>query len=131
MRKVVFFAVELGILSVFCRSLLADFWAARISGWLYETLFYVLPGLVAFGLFRWLMLKRREYYSLPQAVAAVVSAPLCAWFFSALPGFFSGASHPFFLLSAAAVLADIALLTAALALATLSLRGGAGRSQRF
>ena len=61
MRKAVVFAVEMGILLVFCRALLTDFWAGRVPGWLWETLFYGVPGLVAFGLFRWLMVKRRPW----------------------------------------------------------------------
>lgn len=129
MRKSIVFAVEMGILLVFGRALLTDFWAARISGELRETLYYALPGLVAFGLFRWLLLKRRERCSLAQAVVAVVGSPLCAFVFSALPGFFSGSPRPFVFPSPAALLADIALLTAALALATLSLRGGTARPQ--
>lgn len=124
MRKAVVSAVEMGILLVFCRALLTDFWAGRIPGWLWETLFYGVPGLVAFGLFRWLMVKRRERYSVAQAVAAILLTPVCAGVFSALPGFFAEKSHPFFFPSALAVIMDIAVLTAALALATLSFRGG-------
>ena len=124
MRKAVVFAVEMGILLVFCRALLTDFWAGRVPGWLWETLFYGVPGLVAFGLFRWLIVKRRERYSVAQAVAAILLTPVCAGVFSALPGFFAEKPHPFFFPSALAVIMDIAVLTAALALATHSIRGG-------
>lgn len=124
MRKALIFAVEMGILLVFCRALLTDFWSGRVSGWLWETLFYGVPGLAAFGLSRWQMTKRGERYSVAQAVAAVLLAPLCAGVFAVLPGLFAGAPQPFSFPSAFAVLMDIAVLTAALALATLSFRGG-------
>ena len=124
MRKAVVFAVEMGILLVFCRALLTDFWAGRVPGWLWETLFYGVPGLVAFGLFRWLMVKRRERYSVAQAVAAILLTPVCAGVFSALPGFFSVKPHPFFFTTALGGIIDKAGFTAALAHATLSVRGG-------
>lgn len=124
MRKALIFAVEMGILLVFSRVLLTDFWAGRVPGWLWETLFYGVPGLAAFGLSRWQMAKRRERFSVAQAVAAVLLASLCASVFAILPGVFAGAPQPFSFPSALAVLMDIAVLTAALALATLSFRGG-------
>lgn len=124
MRKALIFAAEMGILLVFSRALLADFWAGRVWGWLWETLFYGVPGLAAFSLSRWQMVKRRERYSVAQAGAAVLLTPLCAGVFVALPGVFAGAPQPVSFPSALAVLMDIAVLTAALALATRSLKGG-------
>lgn len=129
MRKAVLFAVQMGILAVFCRALLTDFWAARVSGWLWETLFYGVPGLAAFGLSRWIMVKRRERYSLGEGVAAVVLAPLCSVAFSLLPGVFSGTPALPGLPSAFAVAVDVAVWSAALALAVFSLRGRLGASQ--
>ena len=84
MDKMFVFAVQLGILAPFWRSMQALLWAntGRVpEGALWNIAYCGGPLLMACALARWRMLKGKEFFSLIQAVCGVVLALLVSTVF--------------------------------------------------
>ena len=93
MNKVFLFALQLGVLAPFWRSMQALLWAnsGRASeGALWNIVYCGGPLLIACALARWRILKGKETFSLIQAVCGVLLALLR---FSSGWGRLSGAYH--------------------------------------
>lgn len=84
MDKMFVFAVQLGILAPFWRSMQALLWAnsGRVpEGALWNIVYCGGPLLMACALARWRMLKGKEFFSLIQAVCGVLLALLVSTVF--------------------------------------------------
>ena len=84
MDKMLVFAVQLGILAPFWRSMQALLWAnsGRVpEGALWNIAYCGGPLLMACALARWRMLKGKEFFSLIQAVCGVLLALLVSTVF--------------------------------------------------
>ena len=84
MDKMFVFAVQLGILAPFWRSMQALLWAnsGRVhEGALWNIVYCGGPLLMACALARWRMLKGKEFFSLVQAVCGVLLALLVSTVF--------------------------------------------------
>ncbi|WP_308773886.1 hypothetical protein [uncultured Bilophila sp.] len=84
MNKVFPFAVQLGILAPFWRSMQALLWAnsgKAPEGVLWNIVYCGGPLLIAYSLARWRMLKGKEAFSALQAACGVVSALLVSTVF--------------------------------------------------
>ena len=84
MNKVFLFALQLGVLAPFWRSMQALLWAnsgRAPEGALWNIVYCGGPLLIACALARWRILKGKEMFSLIQAVCGVLLALLVSTFF--------------------------------------------------